>query len=167
MKRTALLFAALISGSVFLFSCNSSTEIKTTATFDTAAAKKEIEAVNLHMSESIAKGDSVAAADCYLPDAKFMAANMPAIVGQKNIQSAFAGFIKSGITKLEINMTHAWGDSNLMAEEGTYALGIKDGHIIDKGKYIVIWKKDAQGKWKIARDINNSDMPLPPAPSSK
>ena len=30
--------------------------------------------------------------------------------------------------------------------------------IADKGKYIVIWKKE-DGKWKIHRDLSNTDLP--------
>jgi ketosteroid isomerase-like protein len=34
----------------------------------------------------------------------------------------------------------------------------KDGKQIDKGKYIVLWKKE-DGKWKLFRDCYNSDLP--------
>jgi ketosteroid isomerase-like protein len=36
--------------------------------------------------------------------------------------------------------------------------------IDDKGKYVVLLKKDASGGWAIAYAIYNSDMPLPPPP---
>lgn len=29
----------------------------------------------------------------------------------------------------------------------------------DKGKYIVVLQKQADGSWKIVRDISNSDLP--------
>jgi len=32
--------------------------------------------------------------------------------------------------------------------------------MLDKGKYIVIWKK-VDGEWKYYRDIFNSDLPIP------
>lgn len=35
----------------------------------------------------------------------------------------------------------------------------KDGKQLDKGKYIVLWKKE-EGKWKLFRDCYNSDLPL-------
>jgi hypothetical protein len=28
-----------------------------------------------------------------------------------------------------------------------------------KGKYLTVWKQQADGSWKIVRDINNSDEP--------
>jgi ketosteroid isomerase-like protein len=36
----------------------------------------------------------------------------------------------------------------------------------DKGKYIVVYKKDGD-KWKLYRDIWNSDNPPPPAEKKK
>ncbi len=35
----------------------------------------------------------------------------------------------------------------------------KDEKELEKGKYIVLWKKE-EGKWKLFRDCYNSDMPL-------
>ena len=32
---------------------------------------------------------------------------------------------------------------------------------IDKGKYIEIWKKQADGSWKLAMDMLNSDLAAP------
>jgi ketosteroid isomerase-like protein len=40
----------------------------------------------------------------------------------------------------------------------------------DSGKYIEVWRKQADGNWKITRDVFNSDVPLPappPAPTKK
>ena len=34
-----------------------------------------------------------------------------------------------------------------------------DGPAADDGKYIEIWKRQADGSWKIAYDIFNSDLP--------
>ena len=49
---------------------------------------------------------------------------------------------------------------------GTYELKIQDpagNTVADQGKYITIWKKQADGKWKVAADIFNSDLPAAPA----
>lgn len=37
----------------------------------------------------------------------------------------------------------------------------------DSGKYIEIWRKQADGSWKITRDIFNSDVPMPAPPPTK
>lgn len=30
---------------------------------------------------------------------------------------------------------------------------------LDKGKFLTVWKKQADGSWKIIRDMYNSDLP--------
>jgi ketosteroid isomerase-like protein len=34
--------------------------------------------------------------------------------------------------------------------------------IMDQGKYIVILRKETDGSWRVAREIANSNIPLPP-----
>jgi ketosteroid isomerase-like protein len=45
---------------------------------------------------------------------------------------------------------------------GTYGFSIKDASgktISDKGKYLTLWKKEADGSWKVLLDTYNSDQP--------
>ena len=47
-------------------------------------------------------------------------------------------------------------------EVGSYTLDIQPegGNLItDIGKYVVVFKRQADGSWKLATDIFNSDMP--------
>jgi len=46
-------------------------------------------------------------------------------------------------------------------ETGKYELFVGDKVSAEKGKFIVIWKEE-NGKWKMHRDIWNSDAPPPP-----
>lgn len=151
MKK--LLFSAFIATS--LFACKSETK----APFDLANAKKEIEAANQEVSNFMAKGDSVGLASCYGTDGALLLNNMPAVKGQANLVKAWGGFINSGIGAIELNTTEVWGDENYITEDGTYVLKAKDGTLLDKGKYLVLWKKE-NGKWKFHRDISNSDLPV-------
>lgn len=150
MKK--LLFSAFIAAT--LFACKSETK----APFDVANAKKEIEAANDEVSAFMAKGDSVGLASCYGTDGALLLNNMPAIKGKENLTKVWAGFINAGIGAIELNTTEVWGDENFITEDGTYVLKTKDGTQLDKGKYLVIWKKE-NGKWKFHRDISNSDLP--------
>ncbi len=50
---------------------------------------------------------------------------------------------------------------------GTYETTMNDPEgnpRTDKGKYIEIWKKQADGSWKVAADMFNSDLPPVPVP---
>jgi len=65
---------------------------------------------------------------------------------------------KEGAVKTEDVMVA--GD--LALETGTYGwtLQPKSGsEIKDKGKYLTAWKRQADGSWKVIRDIGNTDLP--------
>jgi ketosteroid isomerase-like protein len=47
---------------------------------------------------------------------------------------------------------------------GTYELSFKDASgktIADEGKYLIVWKKQADSTWKVLFDMSNSDLPRP------
>jgi ketosteroid isomerase-like protein len=151
MKK--LLFSALIATS--LFACKSETK----PAFDLTNAKKEIEAANVSLFDLITKGDSVGAANAYTKDGKFMPAYMPAVEGTKNLTSFWGGFIKNVGGVISLTTLEVWGDENYITEEGLFEIKSKEGAQIDKGKYLVLWKKE-DGKWKLHRDIATTDIPL-------
>jgi len=127
--------------------------------FDLVNAKKEIEAANKDFIELFAKSDSVGVANYFTTDAKSMGPNEPSHVGRSKIQSVYAGFINAGANQLGLTTTGVWGDETMLAEEGLYTFSDKNGKELDRGKYIVLWRKE-DGKWKLFRDCYNSDMPL-------
>ena len=160
-NQLPLILVAIAVLLVFTISCNTTSK-EGTETVDSATLKQEIEAANVEWMGFISKGDSVGFANFYTADGKLMFANAPAIVGHKAIQFAARGIINSGITKADFRATEVWSMGDLATEEGEYTLFEKTGTQVDKGKYIVVWKKEA-GKWKPFRDIANSDLPLPTA----
>ncbi len=128
-----------------------------TPAFDLATAKAEIEAANQEFMALFAAGDSVGLANYYTVDAKLMNAGAPAVSGRKNIQSAMSGIIQSGITKADLRLNEVWGTGDLLVEEGELSLFAGDAEVAQE-KYIVVWKKE-DGKWKLFRDIFNSNLP--------
>jgi len=50
---------------------------------------------------------------------------------------------------------------------GTYSMTVSDKDkkpVTDKGKYVTVYKKQADGSWKAVADMFNSDMPAAGAP---
>jgi ketosteroid isomerase-like protein len=140
---------------------NTATETK--STFDLAAVRKVVDSTNAVFSSMVSKGDSVGLASLYTSDAKFMAPNAPTASGRNAIQSAFAGlFAAMGTPGLTLTTNDLWGTEDLLTEVGSYTMTDKTGKEIDKGKYIDLWKME-DGKWKLVRDIFNSDNPPPPS----
>lgn len=150
MKK--LIFSAMIASS--LFACKSETK----PAFDLANAKKEIEAANANIIKDITSGDSLSAANDYSQNGKLMLNNMPSITEKDKIAAFWGGFSKIS-TNFTLTTLEVWGDENFITEEGAFEIKDKEGKQLDKGKYLVLWKKE-DGKWKLHRDLSNSDLPV-------
>ena len=130
-----------------------------TTAFDKTAARKNIEATDSMFVDLMNKGDATRLAECYTVDALLMMPNKPAIEGRTNIQSAMMDFIKSDATKMSIRINNVWGDEEALISEGTISFSTKEGQVVDRIKYICVYKKE-DGMWKMFRDCFNSDLPL-------
>jgi ketosteroid isomerase-like protein len=103
-------------------------------------------------------------------DATMLAPNIPMAPGKDAIRKvyeqllAIPGFsISWQPAKVEVARSGDVGYSR-----GTYELGMNDakGNLMtDRGKYLTVWKKQADGTWKSVADMFNSDVPAqaPPA----
>ena len=155
MKKL-LLTALVVTG---LFACKNATETK--PAFNLEDAKKEIAELNKQFEDAVSKSDSVSMANLYAEDAKWMNPNAPSVVGKKALVSELSKLLNAGIASGKLNTVDVWGDENYVTEEGNFQLYAKDGTQIDKGKYLVLWKR-VDGKLMFFRDMFSSD--LPPAP---
>jgi ketosteroid isomerase-like protein len=171
MKQLLTTLAIFLISSVLFISCsntanesgtNTATSKEEKSTFDLASAKRSIDSTNAVFAGLVSRGDSAGLAAMYTADAKMMGSNMPAASGTAAIKSAFGGmFSMMGTVDLKPTVVDVWGNADMLVEEGTYTMSQK-GKEIDRGKYIVLWKME-DGKWKLFRDIFNSDLP-PMAP---
>ena len=127
--------------------------------------KALINETNKQFSTAALNGDSAALAGLYHPDAQIFPPNGE-VMNAKQMGSAMAGFKKMGVTSFELQTKEIFEGEDGPTEVGTYTMS--DGKKFnDKGKYMVVWRKDGD-KWKLYRDIWNSDNPPPPpAPDEK
>lgn len=124
----------------------------------TGDVRAAIEAVNAKFGAAWGAKDAAALTALYTATATVMAPNGARVSGSSAIlefwKTALPGVPAVGkLTTVEVE---AHGDT--AHEVGTYQLSAADGKVVDKGKYIVIWKREG-GQWKLHRDIWNSDMP--------
>jgi ketosteroid isomerase-like protein len=108
------------------------------------------------------KPDWNAAVDAhYAEDAKVLLPNAPAAEGRAAIKAAFAQFPPMKEFRWDVVSLEGRGD--LAYEHGTYLMTTAAAgglaSVTDKGKGIVVHKKQADGTWRIIRDIWNSDSP--------
>ena len=104
----------------------------------------------------------------YSEDAVVMPPNAPSAKTRETIRSAWkemlttpGAAIRWKATKVEVAKS---GD--LAYVSGTYEETMTDATgkpVNDHGKYVEIFKKQADGTWKVVADIWNSDLPVAPA----
>ena len=137
-----------------------------TPSADVAAVRQAVEANNARFDSAALKGDSAALTTFYADSAVLMFSGTPAARGHDAIAKALGGMtaaMKVSAFKLTTQDLIVTGDYAI--ETGTYdmtstatAKAAKPKH--DVGKYIVLWKKQPDGSYKILRDIANSDLPM-------
>ena len=158
---------ALIATAIFFAACNnpSSTDnanaSKHTVSNDDESVKVHIRKEALNWGEEVRRGDSTAMAAHYASDAIVMPSNSEPIKGN-DIVKFWGSVVRMGVKDLKLNITDISGGGDLYAETGTLELYGADNKSLDKGKYVVVWKKE-NGNWKMYRDIWNSNLPAPGA----
>ena len=159
-----LSFAMIIAFAFLWVSCTETgekTEVKGYTTEEKQAEKPDAfirQQLNAFM-DAFRKGDSAAIASHYASDALLMPPNSSALQGSAIAAYWGEGF-RMGLKDLKLSISELYGDDNYYNEVGTYEVFMENNQSVDKGKYVVVWKKDGD-QWKMYRDIWNSDMPLP------
>ena len=79
-------------------------------------------------------------------------------VPKDKIVSAWGGAIRMGVKDIKLTTDDVTGNGELAGETGNYEMYGDNNKLLDKGKYVVIWKNE-NGEWKLYRDIWNTSMP--------
>ena len=116
----------------------------------------QIKANNKALGAAVAAGDAKAAGKMYTKNARLMPQNHKICKGTKAITGFWQGAIDSGIRGAVLKTQDVEQLGTTAIEVGAYTLSAADGAVLDKGKYLVVWKKDA-GQWKLHHDIFNSN----------
>lgn len=114
----------------------------------------KIQAANEAMAGMINAKDSASTAGCYTSDGIILPPGAPPIQGSEAHKAFWQNMIEAGLTDVEItsNEIGLFGDQAI--DRGTLTGKLGDQAAV--GKYIVWWKKTADG-WKIYNDIFNFD----------
>ena len=156
---------ALLATAVFIAACSNPSPsdnaiVKSDSSGnDSESVKAYIRKEALHWGEEVRRGDSTAMAAHYSLDAIVMPSNSEPVKGN-DILSFWGGALRMGVKDLKLDITDISGGGDMYAETGNLELFGADNKLLDKGKYVVVWKKE-NGNWKMYRDIWNSNLPAP------
>ena len=134
-----------------------------TAATELAAARTAIDAANAGAIAALNAGDVAKWSTHYADDAMVMMSNTPAWKGRTDLEAGLKGMMSAAaISNFKLVTGDVMLGGDLAIETGSYEMTLtpKGGKaMVDKGKYVTTWKKQADGGWKIVRDISNSDLP--------
>lgn len=165
MKKNILSVLLAAVSSAIIFSCNDEAkEATATDSFNLDSVKAAIATSNATYASGFATQDSVGFTGHYTSDACINPTGVPQICGTQGITAFFNMGYQMGIRDIKLTTKEVMGGKDGVIETGNYEVLGAQGMSFEKGKFIVIWKEE-NGKWKMHRDIWNSDAPPPPVPA--
>jgi ketosteroid isomerase-like protein len=131
-----------------------------------AAAVEAVKAADAAWEKAFSSRDMNGSLDAVEADASVLPPNAPIATGHPAIKVLFLGFYQIPGLDLHWQATRAEAarSGELAYTSGTYVMKFNDpkgNPLTDKGKYATVWRKQADGSWKVVLDVFNSDLPQP------
>jgi ketosteroid isomerase-like protein len=150
----SMVAAVGVAGMLLLASC--------APAVDTDAIAKELTRLDDDWSKAAATKDADKVASFYAADAIAYPPNEPIAVGQPAAKKVWAAGLADSTFSISWKTEHAGvsksGDLGFTA--GTYEdsfRGPTGSLVTEKGKYLCVWAKQADGTWKAIHDMWNTD----------
>jgi len=122
-------------------------------------ARAAIEKQNAAFSAAFARGDAAALAAAYTDDAIVLPPDAEMVRGKAGIEALWKGLISAGAKSLALTTVDVQSSGALAVETGTGILKLQPSGAAEQtqsAKYVVVWKRQADGSWKLHRDMWNA-----------
>jgi ketosteroid isomerase-like protein len=159
------LWGCAVVALVMMWGCGTQTPPDTRA-----ADEKTIRDLDAQWAKTAATKDVDGTVSYYADDASLLAPNVAIASDKASIRASWAGLLGPDASLTwQADKVEVARSSDLAYIVGAYQLTMKDSQgkpALDRGKFVEVWKKQADGKWKVAADIFNSDLAAQaPAPA--
>lgn len=165
MKQFSTLLPLPFIFGLMLYSCSNKNNSKVetyenrVVEFDLNMAKIKIQDKTKKFTEAHITKDTSYLNNSFTEDARVFSPNSEMVTGRKDISKLNSDWVNYGIYEFKEETTLFYGNEDYLIDEGTYYLRYGVENIIDKGKYINIWKND-NGEWKLYSNIWNTNLPV-------
>ena len=122
--------------------------------------RESIEAVGKTLCERANAGNGAGVAELYTEDAVLMPPGAARLDGREAIQQFWQGMLDAGVGDISVATQEVEEAGDSAVEVGTIsatAPGEGDARVALTGKYIVVYRRDGGGNWRLHRDIWNFD----------
>ena len=128
---------------------------------DDPKAAAELKALDAEWSKAVGAKNVDKTVSYYADDAIAYPPGAPMVRGRENFKKAWGDMLNTpGLQSFSWKATSAGADGNLGYTSGMYQMTMKgkDGKTTtENGKYVCVWHKGGDGKWKAIHDIWNAD----------
>ena len=134
------------------------------------SARQAIEAGHRTYVAAMRAGDVAALVSHFTDDAILLPPNANVQRGQNTIRNWFASWLPfTTIYEFEINVEDLVSTGDIAYEVGSFRMKrserVSDQINSESGNYLMVWKRDRDGKWRVFRDMINVNKPPLQAPS--
>jgi ketosteroid isomerase-like protein len=133
-----------------------------TLAFDLAAARRTIQEKNDRFTQAHVAGDVATIDAMFTRDANSFPPGANAAIGPAAIHDLTVEYLKSGITEFREDTTGFYGNADLLIDQGEYLVIYGPDRVVERGKYLNVWKQE-DGTWKIHANMWNTSAPPPAA----
>jgi uncharacterized protein (TIGR02246 family) len=127
--------------------------------------RARIEKLGKQFADAFGKGDVAAVAAMYAEDAVAFPPESEVVKGRAAIEAMWKGTRDMGVQSIEFTVWDVQTSGILLVETGKATLTVAGAGPVPATvavKYVVVWKKQKDGGWKISHDIWNA-LPAPAA----
>lgn len=128
---------------------------------DPMELRSAIESAAADFEAAAAAGDAAAIAALYTQDATLLPDGAEIIRGRGGIQDYWAALLSElpEDATVDLETVDVDGAGDLAYEIGTFTV-TAGGETIDAGKFVVVWRHEPDGSWKMLADIFNRNEPM-------
>lgn len=135
------------------------------------AIRAEIEALNSKLEGWYAAGQIDSVTAVFADDVWQLPPNAPPVVGRDSAHAYWTGLTRQGRVEFDLVTQDIAAADSIAVERGAYTLRFiprPEGQVPafeDRGNYVVLWRRGADGRLRIVWDAPVSVMPLPGTPA--
>ncbi|MEX0692425.1 MAG: nuclear transport factor 2 family protein [Gemmatimonadales bacterium] len=124
---------------------------------DAASIRDSVAAGMRRYATALRNNDPAGVAALWTDDAVYMDAGTPTVVGRVALDSLVQGiFATNRLTEVTENTDEILVSQDMAVQRGTYleTLQPQSGAAVTlRGRYLFVWRRQADGSWKIARGM--------------
>jgi uncharacterized protein (TIGR02246 family) len=131
---------------------------------DAGDARQAIEAAMTKYVEAVKRGDPAAIVASYTDDAIVVMPSGPPMKGKAELNKGFADMLAaSSVSALRSSDVERTISGDVAVETGAFEVTMQPKALgretTDRGQYIVVWHRQPDGSWRMARAFNRADTP--------